>query len=101
MRSVAVLISTLAAVLMFGAAVSVSEEYPVESGLKSMPMQKDECLLVASTCPDNVSTIQQRINRLQTEIRKGTSVYTVDELMKLNRDLKDEFENYRSLTEHK
>jgi len=51
--------------------------------------QKDECLLVARNCSDSVDTIQQRINRLNREIGKGSAVYTHDELMKLNSQLDD------------
>jgi len=40
---------------------------------------KDECLLVAMNCPKDFST-QEKIDRLNTEISKGTSVYTPEEL---------------------
>lgn len=52
---------------------------------------KDECLLVAQNCGDETDTIQQRITRLNNEIRKGTAVYTPDELDVLKRQLKDEY----------
>lgn len=54
---------------------------------------KDECLLVAKNCPNDF-TIQQRIDRLNTEISKGTSVYTPDELNMLK---KERDEAYREL----
>jgi hypothetical protein len=53
---------------------------------------KDECLLVAQNCGNETNTIQQRITRLNNEIRKGTDVYSHDELDVLNRQLKDEYQ---------
>jgi hypothetical protein len=49
--------------------------------------QKDECLLVAKNC--YTETINERVQRLEREIAKGTPVYTESELNKLKRDLKD------------
>jgi len=51
--------------------------------------RKDECLLVARNCTDSVDTIQQRINRLQHEINKGSAVYTGEELRKLDSELEN------------
>lgn len=51
--------------------------------------QRNECLLVAMNCGDNVDTIQQRIERLNKEIAKGTDVYTRDELNILNKKLEE------------
>ena len=51
--------------------------------------QKDECLLMARNCGDQIDSIQQRISRISHEIGKGTSVYTRDELMRLNSQLND------------
>ena len=45
---------------------------------------KDECLLVAMNCPPDSGTIQDRIDRLNGEIAKGTDVYTPSELKVLN-----------------
>ena len=50
---------------------------------------KDECLLIARNCSDNVDTIQQRISRLNKEIARGTDVYTAEELGVLQRKLDD------------
>lgn len=60
--------------------------------------QKDECLLVAQTCKDSVDSLQQRIGRLNREISKGTSVYTRDELRKLEFQLKDAINTMDVLT---
>jgi TolA-binding protein len=50
---------------------------------------KDECLLMARNCGDRVDTIQQRIDRINHEIGKGTAVYSRQELMHLNSQLED------------
>ncbi len=51
---------------------------------------KDECLLVAMNCPKDM-TIQEKIDRLQGEIAKGTSVYTPEELNTLKHELNDAY----------
>jgi hypothetical protein len=51
--------------------------------------KKDMCLLLAKNCRDNSYIIQQRIERLQGEINKGTMVYTEDELNILRKRLDD------------
>ena len=59
---------------------------------------KDECLLVAMNCPKEGFTTQQKIDRLNTEISKGTSVYTPDELNMLKGQRDDA---YRELNMNK
>ncbi len=61
-----------------------------EWGGSSQIANKDECLLVAMNCPKDFST-QERIDRLNTEISKGTSVYTPDELSMLKKELNDAY----------
>ena len=51
--------------------------------------QKDECLLMAKNCGDQIDSIQQRIGRISHEIGKGEAVYSRDELMRLNSQLED------------
>jgi hypothetical protein len=51
--------------------------------------RKDECLLMAKNCGDSVDSIQQRIERISHEIRKGSAVYSSEELMRLNSQLRD------------
>jgi len=60
--------------------------------------KKDECLLLAMNCANKAETIQQRIDRLNYEIRKGTDVYTPEELNTLKRQLNDEYKYYYDLT---
>jgi hypothetical protein len=50
---------------------------------------KNECLLVAMNCANQVDTIQQRIDRIKGEIGRGTDVYTTEELKSLNKELED------------
>lgn len=51
--------------------------------------QKDECLLISKNCKGEVDSIQQKIKKLNTEIKKGTKVYTPDELKILHNKLKE------------
>lgn len=99
MKRLAILIPTLAAALIIYAVPSLSEEGATMAGQENINLQKDDCLLVALNCPDNVDTLQQRIDKLQAEITKGTTVYTSDELEILNRKLNDARENQRDLIE--
>lgn len=85
----------LATKLAVFTAVTLISVVPVLAGENGMGLssddrfQKDECLLVAQTCRDSVDTIQQRIGRLSKEIGKGTSVYSRDELKRLDSQLQD------------
>ncbi len=97
MRKLNAFVPILAAALILHAVPSFTEEGTTEGLPGNMEVQKDECLLVASYCPDNVDSIQQRISKLQTEIRRGTDVYTTEELRVLNKKLDDELEVYRRL----
>lgn len=50
---------------------------------------KDECLLVSKSCKTEVDSIQQKIKKLQAEIKKGKKAYTAEELKKLESKLKE------------
>lgn len=50
---------------------------------------KDECLLASKDCKNDVDSIQQKIKKLQTEIKKGNKVYSADEIKKLDAKLKE------------
>lgn len=82
MKAIAKTVTVMAAVMI--AAVPV---FALEGGMvqQDQLVQKDECLLVAKNCPTD--SIQERIQRIQTEIGKGSDVYTNDELRRLNREL--------------
>lgn len=53
------------------------------------PEQKNECLLASKGCAGEVDSIQKKMKKLQAEIKKGTKVYSVDELKKLKEKLKE------------
>ena len=81
-------VTLLAAALMLLAVPVLADEgamyEPSEQGQQG---GKNECLLVAKNCPDQVDSIQQRIERITGEISRGSAVYTNDELRILNRKL--------------
>lgn len=52
-------------------------------------MNKNECLTISKNCKDEVDSIQQKITKLNAEIKKGTKVYTPEELKALHQKLKD------------
>jgi hypothetical protein len=95
MKRIAFLIPTLAAAMMINALPSFSGEgyeagWGTTTGVQEQTTgQKDECLLLAKNCPDAVDSIQQRIDKLQKEIYKGTDVYTTEELNILKQKLDD------------
>ncbi len=51
--------------------------------------EKDECLLLSKNCATEVDSLQKKVKKLQTEIKKGTRVYTADELKTLENKLKE------------
>lgn len=51
---------------------------------------KDQCLIVAMNCGDRADSIQNRIDQIQTEINKGSAVYTDEELGVLRKRLDEE-----------
>ncbi len=51
--------------------------------------EKNECILAAKGCKDEVDSIQQKIKKIRTEIKKGTKVYSPEELKKLEDKLKE------------
>jgi peptidoglycan hydrolase CwlO-like protein len=51
--------------------------------------QKDQCLLASKECKTEVDTIQQKIKKLNAEIKKGSKAYSADEIKKLNAKLKE------------
>lgn len=51
--------------------------------------EKDQCLLASKNCATEVNSIQTKIKKLNAEIKKGTKVYTSDEINKLQEKLKE------------
>lgn len=90
MRSMIHKITLLAAALMIMTVPVLAAEGTMEKSFgQGEQGGKNECLLVAMNCANQVDTIQQRIERIQKEIGRGTNVYTKDELKRLERDLED------------
>ena len=79
MKRISVIISIVAASLLISAMPILAADK-----LLGQEAQKDECLLVVRNCTDSVDSIQQRIDKLNTEISKGTAVYSNEELGVLN-----------------
>jgi TolA-binding protein len=88
MRCIAKRIALLAAALMIVAVPVLADEGSIDRRFEQgQQVEKNECLLVAKNCGDQVDTIQQRIDRIKGEISRGSDVYTNDELRRLNREL--------------
>jgi len=51
--------------------------------------EKDQCLLASKGCAGEVDSIQKQVKKIQAEIRKGTKVYSADELKTLEQKLKE------------
>ncbi|SNB47336.1 hypothetical protein [Geobacter sp. DSM 9736] len=51
--------------------------------------QKNECLLASKNCATEVDTIQKKMKKLQAEIKKGTKVYSPQELKQLEEKLNE------------
>ena len=52
-------------------------------------MDKNECLTMSINCKGEVDSIQQKMKKLNAEIKKGKKVYTAEELKALNLKLKE------------
>jgi hypothetical protein len=93
MKRIATIISVVAASMMFSALPVLADEEAVQGNENQVQQQqggqKDECLVYAINCENNTDTIQQRIDRLNREIQKGTDVYSADELGILNDQLNE------------
>ncbi len=74
--------------VMILAAFMMSATVPVFAA-EMTKEEKDQCLLASKGCKDEVDSIQKKIKKLQAEIKKGTKVYTPDEIKKLNDKLKE------------
>ena len=59
--------------------------------------EKNECLLAAKGCRDEVDSIQQKMKKINSEIKKGSKVYSAEELKKLEQKLKEANEIIKNL----
>jgi hypothetical protein len=90
MKSASLKVTALVAVLLLNAIPAISDEDTYSNVMNNTSVKKDECLLVAmNNCPNYQDSYQERIDKIQTEINKGTTVYTEDELNVLKKRLDD------------
>ena len=73
--------------LMLSAAIFMLSTVPAFSEMSKA--QKDECLLASKNCTSQVDDIYKRMHKLDKEIKKGTKVYTPQELKKLKDKLNE------------
>jgi len=74
-------------VILMLAAFLTSVSVPVFA--ETTKSTKDECLLASKDCKTDVDSIQQKIKKLDKEIKKGTKVYSPEEIKKLDAKLKE------------
>ena len=84
MRRIRALLSIIGASVLLSATPLMSAE-----SMRVDENVKDNCLLFAMNCVNSVDSYQQRIERLDKEIAKGTDVYTKDELRVLDQKRED------------
>jgi hypothetical protein len=90
MKSLLRIIPVMAATLVLFSMPALSDDGTM--GQKSevgQEAQKDECLLVAKNCSSD--SIDARVDRLKTEISRGSAVYSDEELNQLRRELNDAY----------
>jgi len=58
---------------------------------------KDECMLLSKGCAHEVDTIQQKIKKINAEVKKGKKTYSAEELKKLEMKLKEANEILKNL----
>ena len=78
-------------------ALSAVPAFPQTTQPQADQSQKDECLLASRNCMNQVDDIKKRIYKLDREIKKGTRVYTPEELKKLQDKLKETSDVLRTL----
>lgn len=70
-------------------AVAVLTASTVPAFAQMSKEEKDQCLLASKGCAGEVDSIQKQVKKIQAEIKKGTKVYTAEELRTLEQKLKD------------
>ena len=85
-----VLIAVLTAFVLSATTMAFAADAPVAGS-------KDECLLASKGCMHEVDSIQQKLKKINTEIKKGKKVYSAEELKKLDQKLKEANEILNSL----
>ena len=69
------------------AAFTMSATLPVMAQMTKE--EKDMCLLATKNCLNQADSLQQRIKRIRTEIKKGKKVYSAEELKNLEQKLQE------------
>lgn len=85
-----VLIAVLTTFALSATAMSFAADTPQAN-------PKDECLLASKGCLHEVDSIQQKLKKINAEIKKGKKVYSAEELKKLEQKLKEANEILKSL----
>jgi peptidoglycan hydrolase CwlO-like protein len=85
-----ILIAVLTAFALSATSMAFAADAPKASA-------KDECLLASKGCMNQVDSIQQKIKRINTEIKKGKKVYSAEDLKKLQQKLNEADEILNSL----
>lgn len=99
MKAITTKLAVLVAATMISALPALAESGSAGMGMDpGANIQKDECLLASLNCRESVDSIQQRIDRISRELRKGTSVYTRDELRVLEFQLRETTNMLEDLT---
>lgn len=101
MRKLSTRLALLAASLMIMVVPVLADEGMMGQTMDPEQQQggKNECLLVARNCANQVDSIQERIERIQGELSRGTDVYTKDELRRLQNQLDDAKRDLDSITQ--
>ena len=76
-------ISLVLTVACMGLGVAFAEEKTMTQA------EKDECLLISKNCQNASLTLQEKMKKLQEEIKKGTKVYSAEDLKRLESKLKE------------
>lgn len=74
---------------MKNSALFVIAALVVSSSVPVFASDKNECLLASKNCKTEVDSLQQKMKKLDGEIKKGKKVYSAEELKKLNDKLKE------------
>lgn len=74
---------------MLSAAVPLLAEETPSMQMDHQMSQKDQCLLYSKKCMSSADSLQERMKKLDAEIKKGTKVYSPEELKKLEDKLKE------------
>jgi hypothetical protein len=92
-----VLLFTAAAMLALSVPVVAEEDSAKVAEEIAAQADRDLCLLRSESCRTRVDSIQEKIRRIDGEIRKGTKVYSPNELARLEGKLKEAQEILESL----